>query len=201
MRAQRSIWDRSRSRASGRGRSTVEWGDGQSSTFSPSGSGPLAFAHTYESPRVVHDLRDRLRNMTATRPRITFPDPVDVVNEPVVVTGVPVAATLDASTGNVLVATFTDPEGPSPVGDYSASIAWGDGSSPSSGTISYNSATEVFSVYGSHTYTAVGTDTITVSVSHQPRPRAWGRPRRRSRPRSPRRRSAHRPRARSTAQP
>jgi Ca2+-binding RTX toxin-like protein len=29
---------------------TVEWGDGQSSTFSPSGSGPLALAHTYATP-------------------------------------------------------------------------------------------------------------------------------------------------------
>ena len=38
---------------------TVQWGDGQSSTFSPSGSGPLAFAHTYESAGLVHDLRDR----------------------------------------------------------------------------------------------------------------------------------------------
>jgi hypothetical protein len=152
---------------------TVEWGDGQSSTFSPPGSGPLAFAHTYESAGSFI-ISETVAEYDGDSTSITFPDPVVVVNEPVVVTGVPVAATLDASTGNVLVATFTDPEGPSPVGDYGASIAWGDGSSPSSGTITYNSATEVFSVYGSHTYTAVGTDTITVSVSHQPAPTGVG---------------------------
>ena len=29
---------------------TVQWGDGQTSTFSPTGSGPLSLAHTYAQP-------------------------------------------------------------------------------------------------------------------------------------------------------
>ena len=82
---------------------TVEWGDGQSSTFSPAGSGPLASAHTYESAgsfTICETVAESYGDSTS----ITFPDPVVVINQPVVVTGVPVAATLDASTGNDLVA-------------------------------------------------------------------------------------------------
>ena len=47
------------------------------------------------------------------------------------------------------VATFTDPGGAEDLGDYSATIAWGDNSS-SPGDISYSGG--VFTVSGSHTY-------------------------------------------------
>ena len=40
---------------------TVEWGDGQTSTFSPSTSEPLSLAHTYATAGTYHDRRDRLR--------------------------------------------------------------------------------------------------------------------------------------------
>ena len=51
------------------------------------------------------------------------------------------------------VATFTDPGGAEPLGDYSALIDWGDGTAPSAGTITF--ATGVYTVQGGHTY-AVG---------------------------------------------
>ena len=51
------------------------------------------------------------------------------------------------------VATFTDPGGPEPLADYSASINWGDGTAATVGTISF--AAGVFTVTGSHTF-AVG---------------------------------------------
>jgi Ca2+-binding RTX toxin-like protein len=84
------------------------------------------------------------------------------------------------------VATFTDPGGAEAIADYSASIDWGDGTLPSSGTILF--AAGVFTVQGSHTY-AVGLGlpddfgntfcdgtppkyhkAITVSVSHEAAP-------------------------------
>jgi hypothetical protein len=64
------------------------------------------------------------------------------------------------------VATFTDPGGPEALGDYSAMINWGDNTTPTAGTISFNSGTGVFSVQGSHTYDQAGTDTITVMIHH-----------------------------------
>ena len=40
---------------------TVQWGDGDTSTFSPTGSGPISLAHTYTATGDVHGLRDGLR--------------------------------------------------------------------------------------------------------------------------------------------
>src|SRR5262249_40863966 len=49
--------------------------------------------------------------------------------------------------------------------DYSASIDWGDGSF-SSGAITQNAFTNVFTVTGSHSYAEEGTPTITVTIHH-----------------------------------
>ncbi|MGC1718670.1 MAG: hypothetical protein WA746_06775, partial [Isosphaeraceae bacterium] len=48
-------------------------------------------------------------------------------------------------------------------GDFKASINWGDGATSSTGTISSNGF-DSFSVVGQHTYTAVGTLPITVTI-------------------------------------
>src|SRR5439155_373719 len=53
-------------------------------------------------------------------------------------------------TGAQTVATFTDPGGAEAVGDYTASINWGDGTAASAGTITFDSG--VFTVQGNHTY-------------------------------------------------
>ena len=47
--------------------------------------------------------------------------------------------------------------------DFTGSINWGDGSSPTSGTISSNGFNS-FSVIGQHTYTTVGTLPVTVTI-------------------------------------
>jgi hypothetical protein len=64
------------------------------------------------------------------------------------------------------VGVFTDPGGPEGLADYSATINWGDNTTPSAGTISFNSGTGVFTVQGSHPYTQVGNYTITVTLHH-----------------------------------
>jgi hypothetical protein len=63
------------------------------------------------------------------------------------------------------VATFTDPGGPEALADYSASINWGDNTTPSSGTISLP-VNGVFTIQGNHPYTQVGTYPITVTIHH-----------------------------------
>src|SRR5205823_5167050 len=74
------------------------------------------------------------------------------------------------------VATFTDPgndlNDPEPLSDYGASIDWGDGTSATTGTISYNSSTGVFTVTGDHTYSEESEEqpqhkyAIVVTVTH-----------------------------------
>jgi hypothetical protein len=68
------------------------------------------------------------------------------------------------------VAVFTDPGGYEAMGDYSASINWGDSPTPTNGTISLNTSTGVFTVQGSHLYTRAGNFTITVTLHHDAAP-------------------------------
>ena len=139
---------------------TVQWGDQSSSTFSPAGSGPLSLSHAY-SYEGSYTISETVTEFDGDTTSITFPNPIVVSDQPVAVTAVPVAATIGVPTGTVLVATFTDPEGADPVSDYSASIEWDDPTT-TTGTISYDSSTGVFSVYGSQTFDQAGTVPFTV---------------------------------------
>jgi hypothetical protein len=73
------------------------------------------------------------------------------------------------------LATFTDPAGAEDVGDYTASIDWGDGTT-STGVIAPSgqtgSPTAVFTIGGSHQYAEQGSYTVTVTVSHDAAPTA-----------------------------
>ena len=148
---------------------TVQWGDGQSSTFLPTGSGPLALAHAY-SREGFYKISETVSEAFGDSTSITFPNSVSVVDQPVIATGAPITAIVGIPTGEVIVATFTDPEGADPQADYSASINWGDGQQPTSGMIGYNSTTGVFTVSGAYTYAQPGNDTITVMVTHSSAP-------------------------------
>ena len=117
---------------------TVQWGDGQSSTFSPTGPGELFYSHAYsaQGPYKISETVTNTFDVTSASTSFT----VDVIAEPVSLTAIPVSATIGSPTGSVVVATFTDPEGAEPVANYTASISWGD-PSVSTGTVSYNSTT------------------------------------------------------------
>src|SRR5206468_1941999 len=65
---------------------------------------------------------------------------------------------------NVAVATFTDPSGPAPVGNYTSTVNWGDGTASSAGTITLSGTT--FTVTASHTYAVPGVFTTTVFVQN-----------------------------------
>jgi hypothetical protein len=97
---------------------------------------------------------------------------VRVINaqDALVGTSVPaLAATQALALNNVLVASFrfSDPVPPKIFGsaaDFVASIDWGDGSTPTAGTI-VAAGTSGFQVFGSHTYLAPGPFTIKVTVT------------------------------------
>jgi choice-of-anchor C domain-containing protein len=61
------------------------------------------------------------------------------------------------------VATFTDSNTSAPASSFSASINWGDGSTPTAGAISGSGGT--FSVAGTHTYATHGTYPVSVSIT------------------------------------
>ena len=90
--------------------------------------------------------------------------PIEVIDQAPVVSALPIAS-LATTPFSGAVATFTDPGGAEPAANYSASINWGDGTVTGSSSIGYNAGTGVFTVYGSHTYAAIGNDTLTVTVT------------------------------------
>ena len=81
-----------------------------------------------------------------------------------VITAFPVDFSATEGTAfNGAVATFEDDNAAATPGDFTASIDWGDGTSPTAGTIFASSA--AFTVIGQHTYGDEGTFTATVTIS------------------------------------
>src|SRR5262249_11844062 len=83
---------------------------------------------------------------------------------PPVGAGVAIAATTGQPLNNVVVATFTETDLGNNVGDFTASIDWGDNTPASSGTIQSNGP-NAYNILGSHTYTAAGNHTVNVTLT------------------------------------
>jgi hypothetical protein len=88
---------------------------------------------------------------------------IDVPEQPITATGGFSFSGTEPASVSGTVATFTDPDTFATAGEYTASIDWGDGSLPSSGTITGGSGS--FSVSGAHIYTEEGSYTITVKIT------------------------------------
>jgi len=91
-------------------------------------------------------------------------------DQPISASGTDVSAVQDQGfTGTV--AKFFDPDFAANASNFSASIDWGDGSSPSSGSITGGPTCTLtcpngnFTVSGSHTYATEGTYTVTVTIT------------------------------------
>jgi PKD repeat protein len=151
---------------------TINWGD---STTSPGtvvdlGNGNFrvdAPAHTYAEEgaytvnvTLKHDL---LAAVTTPNQSITVDD--QQITTPSVV-GLPATGNEGASLGAITgLATFSDPAGAEPVGDYTATINWGDNTS-STGTV-VNTGGNNFRVDApAHTYVEEGNYSVTVTVKH-----------------------------------
>src|SRR5207244_5613012 len=77
-----------------------------------------------------------------------------------------VSATEGSDPGSQTVATFTDANPAALLADFSATIDWGDGSSPTAGALSQPGSTgTAFVVSGSHTYAEEGSFTISVTIT------------------------------------
>jgi hypothetical protein len=141
---------------------SIDWGDGsQSSTGSVTGSAGVfgvAGTHTYaeEGSFTVRTTITETAHPTRTASATAN---ASVGDAPLTATGVTVS-TPTAFSG--VVATFTDANSGAPLGDFSATIDWGDSTPTSTGTI--GSGAGQFSVSGAHTYASPGSRTVTVSI-------------------------------------
>ena len=162
---------------------TVDWGDGtvEAATLrSVTGNGSSEFlqaqvvgAHTYASPgdytvtitiagngtRAVYEAGGTVNHGTT----LATSFPLTVVTQTLsgVISDIVVAKEVlfDGE-----VATFTDSSSTTNPADYVAVIDWGDGVT-STGAVSFDSTTGVYSVAGTHTYPAVGGVVVSVRIS------------------------------------
>ena len=148
---------------------SIDWGDGSplaAATIGVSGFPGLyaiSDTHTYVSAGtyfVTVTINDASDNGEASN----F-NTATIQNAPLVVTG-----TYFPSTPNIaideLVATFTDQNPYATIGDFTATINWGDGSpSGPASAITQVGASNVYAVMGTHTYTAAGLKTVTITVN------------------------------------
>src|SRR5208282_3483569 len=140
---------------------TIDWGDGTTSTGTiteKNGVFSVAGTHTYaeegQDPIIV-TIAD-VGGSTATASSTAT-----VADAALTATAMPISATEGASL-TATVATFTDANPNAAVGDFTATIDWGDGTT-STGTITEKNG--VFSVAGTHTYAEEGQDPIVVTIA------------------------------------
>jgi hypothetical protein len=141
---------------------TIDWGDGISTGaisaktgggFSVTGGHPYHHVGTYTYTVTVRDVDGATATATGTA---TVTDaPLDPVGSSI--TAVPGTAFTGVVGGFVDESIYGAPA------DFTATIDWGDGSATSAGTVTTNPKAG-FDVTGTHTYSAKGFYTITVSV-------------------------------------
>jgi RHS repeat-associated protein len=151
---------------------TVDWGDGNGAGAAnvvadivpqrfdviPSQPGPTEEGRYDVTVAVTDSVTGVVTQSTA---------PLELGEATLSVQGQGVGAMEHTDTGSVVVATFTDAGGsPDQLGDYTATINWGDGSSSDSGSIDYNATQQAFTVSGSHTYDEAGDYPLQVTIEH-----------------------------------
>jgi streptogramin lyase len=145
----------------------IHWGDGTESSGWAQGSGSTyqAFgAHRY-AEEGAYTVNVLIRYADSSSPALVS-SPATIADPAVQATGnFSFNALVGIMSASQTVATFTDPVGPEALGDYRAMINWGDNST-SSGTITFNAGTRVFTVQGAHLYNAAGNFPVTVTIYH-----------------------------------
>ena len=145
---------------------TIDWGDGSSSTGSvtQSPADPAVFdiggSHTYGEEN-LSGYSVAVRGFAANAPSVTSIATATVADAALTATGTSLSGhTRHPVSGAVAAFSDSDPAGT--VSDYSATIAWGDGTS-SQGTIATSGSN--FVVDGSHTYKHRGIFTVSTTIA------------------------------------
>jgi len=152
----------------GTGGASINWGDGTLATAGtvtqPGGAGTaflVSGSHNYAeegSYTITVTITDKGGSTTSAKPTATIADAALTATGGFIVTS--------TASGSHTVATFTDANPAAPLSDFTATINWGDGTTPAAGTISQPSGTgTAFVIQGNHTYSAVTTYSFPISVS------------------------------------
>ncbi len=147
---------------------TIDWGDGTTSTGAVSLVSGTTFqvagAHAY-AEEGGFPVTVTVTDSGGASPLVVSTTTFNVADAPLSAAGSPQTylATEGASAGPQVVAQFSDAGTDGTVGDYSATIDWGDGIT-SAGTVSLVSGT-TFQVAGSHTYSEEGSYPVSVTVA------------------------------------
>ena len=142
----------------------ITWGDGTSSVGVVSGSNgsfSVSGGHTYADEGSL-PLSVAFRRTTDSASLTVTGTVVTAEADVLTPHGATLAGTTNQALVNVTVATFTDTATAAPANDFSAAIDWGDGTT-GVGTVSGSNGT--FSVIGTHTYAAPGTERLTVVLT------------------------------------
>jgi hypothetical protein len=141
---------------------TITWGDGHVSTgtvtanpaggFNVTGTNTYVAAGNYSVGVAIRDVGGASTNANGS---------AAVADATLAGTGTALSA-VEGSVFNGIVASFTDADPNAVAGNYSATIAWGDGH-VSTGTVTAN-ASGGFDVTGTNTYTAAGSYSVGVAI-------------------------------------
>jgi len=147
---------------------TITWGDGTTSAGTVSGPppgspGPTAGTSTSLTISGTHTFAEESANATPvvvtlsapTTVTLTANDSATIADAPITATGGPTRTVKRRTTSTFTLATFTDADPAGAVGDYTATISWGDGTQTATGSISATAAS--FAVTASHNYATNGT--------------------------------------------
>ena len=137
---------------------TIHWGDGTSSSGMVSGGFKVFGNHTYAQQGYYTITTAIVNGDGATA---TATSNANVERGVMTATSQLPTSSVSSLTFSGNVASVSDTDGDRTIGDYKASIAWGDGSS-SAGTISCNGTVYVS---GSHSYAASGSYPVTVTIT------------------------------------
>jgi hypothetical protein len=143
---------------------TISWGDGTAAAggtvTGSAGSFTVSGSHTYTAPGSVTVSITVTNTTTGATANTSFG--VNVGTQ-LAITGVPFSPTQSIAMTGLTVASFTDQIATDTTSSCTATISWGDNTTPSTGVISAQGSS--FLVSGSHTYTAPGQLTVQVSVT------------------------------------
>ena len=123
---------------------SIHWGDG-----TPDSSGTITYdstsgTFTVKADHVFSQAATETITVTINHDQSTPVQVTDTAKVAAVVVNLvgsfQISTVYGQSTGTQWVATFNDPGGASPLSDYQPTIDWGDGSTPSTGTIGYDTA-------------------------------------------------------------
>jgi hypothetical protein len=145
----------------------INWGDGQTTvgTIGAGGGGPLAFnvtgSHEYAA---AGTFTTSVTITVSNGPTSTGVGQADIAPPPVYTSTSKLIVVPVSQLFSGIVATFTDPNTSDLASIFTASIAWGDGSTTPATVTGSNGN---FAVQGTYTYLTAGTYTATVTVADQ----------------------------------